>query len=1411
MYCVLWGTLLFDYESEEDARQSLSPKLVVEILGVSEWDGKGRSINYPGGILLVTHTGSQYYISCTSILERDEWMLQFRRALECVFANNDIAAFKPSKIIQNRPTPHNNLKCPKTFNPLSAYSPLCKSCGRGFYSAEYINETAVMLQLGSEDPQKVCVDCKMAQLCIIWLKTMNYVQAMNLHELTPNVMKDVSKFKATFTLKRRESQRLHMAAELFEKNELSAEEFEELRSVDHAYEREMIHEECVKLKELMEAFDEDIQTIINILIDPAMTEKGGRNAYFTIIHRLLDIADYAPDLIDFYFPQLFQVHLQLLLIRTVDAHMKIDSLQQMFLVLSNKYPAFGLKLAWSLLAVIGDYYEKKANQVQYAASMCLLMQLEMIMTGCISCIADVPTSKLLSRILKPASHQQQELAFEISSLFLIRRKLQEAYDDEDKNRRERNSKLYGRNNPDIKADEMDKKKRNKSKKMPIFPGANKANSGLELLYQLGVGQAGSNNKNAGIEDDTALNSMHGNPAVSKEAVESLLSDESKSLFISPPENITTTKQVIHYWDGFAQQIDFVGRLDALVESLRFIDRELRTETLQKEVTKWNDPKLYRKKKKDFHSNNHSHLDNSNSDIAGNNSNNNSSSHHHHHHGRIHSQFISDTSLSSKIGKDDDGDDDTRSNADEQTPHVVVDYARMNPYLGWDPISVAGEPQYRVIRVIPEECRVFRTKARAPSLIVCEVMRDDLFVKYGPELGNDVTVVTQASRGKEAQQTAPREISANIEKDMDYSIEGVDVEIIESKPSLAPTTTALIESKPHSREECHSPKDTMIKIAHHTVVSSAGRGKLDQNDSSSEPVNIFSHVVQNLHDVEGMLGASLSPSVLATLQSHKAEPQPMPPPCELEQNPAKESSNSNSNIPSPMSLSAKFDAAQMKYLPRRKSGGVLPANRLSTSTEGILRSSYGAEVLKITSDPPSQKTHPQLVSNAILSRSSANSNKEIITRTPSNQQLDESHGSTLSDNHPFRDEDSTSSRSSRHTYPDLEIIGDAQIIRSNNNNSGLTTAQIIANAHRLLQEGTIDQREYDVLVLSELQFREETAKEEAILSRTKVEYVIGETFQSKKERLLGHKLTLFQTMSSSEELIAVDDDDDAEEDDEEGLQSDGSYWPAFDLRAFIVKTNDDLRQEICCLQLMEIFKEIFEHFQLQNSLYLKPYRIVCTGPSSGVVEVLTDAVSLDALKHTEGFTSLNNYFLKVYDTSPERLAQAKHNFMASLAAYSLFSYLLQVKDRHNGNLLLDAEGHIIHIDFGFILSIAPGGNFSLETAPFKLTEEMVDLLGGLDSQLFGEFVTAFTKGFIALQANCENILSAVTVLSQNSSFPCFQGKAVAPILERLRNRFRSELNVGDAVAHCLDLISSSHNHSGTFQYDVFQYFTNGILR
>lgn len=78
---------------------------------------------------------------------------------------------------------------------------------------------------------------------------------------------------------------------------------------------------------------------------------------------------------------------------------------------------------------------------------------------------------------------------------------------------------------------------------------------------------------------------------------------------------------------------------------------------------------------------------------------------------------------------------------------------------------------------------------------------------------------------------------------------------------------------------------------------------------------------------------------------------------------------------------------------------------------------------------------------------------------------------------------------------------------------------------------------------------------------------------------------------------------------------------------------------------------------------------------------------------------------------KRFEKARKNFCDSLAAYSLVCYILQIKDRHNQNILLDKDGHVVHIDFGFLLTNSPGNGLKFEDVPFKLTNEFVKVMGG----------------------------------------------------------------------------------------------------
>lgn len=51
-------------------------------------------------------------------------------------------------------------------------------------------------------------------------------------------------------------------------------------------------------------------------------------------------------------------------------------------------------------------------------------------------------------------------------------------------------------------------------------------------------------------------------------------------------------------------------------------------------------------------------------------------------------------------------------------------------------------------------------------------------------------------------------------------------------------------------------------------------------------------------------------------------------------------------------------------------------------------------------------------------------------------------------------------------------------------------------------------------------------------------------------------------------------------------------------------------------------------------------------------------------------------------------------MNTLIGYSLVTYFLQVKNRHNGNIMVRRDGSLIHIDYGFFMSNAPGKGVEL---------------------------------------------------------------------------------------------------------------------
>ena len=206
--------------------------------------------------------------------------------------------------------------------------------------------------------------------------------------------------------------------------------------------------------------------------------------------------------------------------------------------------------------------------------------------------------------------------------------------------------------------------------------------------------------------------------------------------------------------------------------------------------------------------------------------------------------------------------------------------------------------------------------------------------------------------------------------------------------------------------------------------------------------------------------------------------------------------------------------------------------------------------------------------------------------------------------------------------------------------------------------------------------------------------------------------------------------------------------------------------------MQLISQIYQIFRIKKlPLWLKAYEILATGPNCGLIEVINDAMSIDEIHKRADGVSLLDYFVVKHGRGKiksKRFKKAQKNFCYSLAAYSLVQYILQIKDRHNQNIMIDNEGHIVHIDYGFLLSNAPGKGLKFEQAPFKLTTECIKVLGGVTGKYYKLVRDLVKLGFMALQEHADKIIILVEMMMLGQKdLPCFQDgeQTVSKLKER----------------------------------------------
>lgn len=279
-------------------------------------------------------------------------------------------------------------------------------------------------------------------------------------------------------------------------------------------------------------------------------------------------------------------------------------------------------------------------------------------------------------------------------------------------------------------------------------------------------------------------------------------------------------------------------------------------------------------------------------------------------------------------------------------------------------------------------------------------------------------------------------------------------------------------------------------------------------------------------------------------------------------------------------------------------------------------------------------------------------------------------------------------------------------------------------------------------------------------------------------------------------------------------------PAAVVKACIFKMGDDCRQDQISLQLIGLMQRILCSVGVPSYLY--PYRVVTTGQDSGIIECVPHSMSRNEIgKLVE--SNLAEFFVQTFG-HPESVSfrRARENFVKSTAAYSVVSFILNIKDRHNGNIMIDSTGNLVHIDFGFLFDTSPGGDMNFESSPFKLTTEMVQLIGMdvagastlhsktlaralVDEENYIYFKTLVHRCYLAVRQYAREICILVELML-HSGLPCFKPKKT---IHDLAERLAIDKNEIEAAAFMRRRIHEARQNYRTVLYDYYQKVAEGI--
>ncbi|KAF2165333.1 hypothetical protein M409DRAFT_55747 [Zasmidium cellare ATCC 36951] len=261
---------------------------------------------------------------------------------------------------------------------------------------------------------------------------------------------------------------------------------------------------------------------------------------------------------------------------------------------------------------------------------------------------------------------------------------------------------------------------------------------------------------------------------------------------------------------------------------------------------------------------------------------------------------------------------------------------------------------------------------------------------------------------------------------------------------------------------------------------------------------------------------------------------------------------------------------------------------------------------------------------------------------------------------------------------------------------------------------------------------------------------------------------------------------------------------------LFKTGDDLRQDQLVVQIIALMDRLLLNENLD--LKLTPYRILATSTLTGAVQFVPATAPVSNILQDPKYKASILGYLRAHNPAtpgtPSILGvrkDAMDNYVKSVAGYCVVTYLLGVGDRHLDNLLIQEDGHFLHIDFGYILGRDPKPMAPL----MKLSREMVEGMGGASNNpgesQFETFRQYCFTAYTTLRRSSSLILNLFSLM-QDAGIPglaIFGGDAA---VRKVEERFKLDVGEEDAVRFFAQMIDKEMGAWGPVLIDKLHGFT-----